>query len=449
MERLQKLVVIGCAGTGGPAAMLAKTLAPEVEVTVIREEENFLTRCATPYIASGDVTVDSSVKDDQILLGKGITLVDSPATAIDREAKNVLVANGTSYGYDRLLLAMGARATVPKIAGADLPGVFVIRTSRDATNILTWINTRRVRRAIVVGAGAVGLETGYLLASKGITAYVVELFDHVFPGAFDSDMSEPIEHYLTREGLHLRLGQKVQGVLGTSAVEGVELSTGEVIEAAMVVMSTGVRCNTELAEQAGLEMGTRCLKVNDYLQTSDPDIYAAGDLIEYQSAVTGDRLLGQVRPNAVIGGRVIAKNVLGYKVKFPPLINSFATKLFDLSVASAGISESAAKREGMSVVSAKVDAMSKHAMIKGKKPYTVKLVFDADSTKIIGGQIVSESECAVRYIDVIALAIRSGMTAGELATFRCAGQPELSPEPSAEPISLAAETAFRKLCEPD
>jgi len=154
MHNLQKLVVIGCAGTGGPAAMLAKTLAPELQVTVIREEENFLTRCATPYIASGDVTVDSSVKDDQILLSKGITLVDSKATAIDREAKRVTTADAASYGYDKLVLAVGARATIPKIAGADLTGVFVIRTSRDATDILTWINTRRVRRAMVVGAGA-------------------------------------------------------------------------------------------------------------------------------------------------------------------------------------------------------------------------------------------------------------------------------------------------------
>jgi len=279
--------------------------------------------------------------------------------------------------------------------------------------------------------------------------YVVEMLDHALPATFDPDMSEPIERYLTSEGLQLRLGQKVERILGSAAVEGVALSTGETIEAEMVLMSTGVRCNTELAEQAGLEIGTRGVKVNEYLQTSDPDIYAGGDLIEYQSAVNGEPVLGQVRPNAVIGGRVIAKNVLGYKVKFPPLINSFATKLFDLSVASAGIPESAAGREGMTVVSAKTNAMSKHAMMKGKKPYTVKLVFDTDSTKIIGGQIVSESECAVRYIDVIALAIRFGMTAIELATFRCAGQPELSPEPSAEPISLAAEEASRKLREPD
>ena len=447
MKELQKLVVIGCGGTGGPAAILAKALAPEIEVTLIREEENFLTRCATPYIAGGEATVEASVKDDQVLLSKGITLVDSKATAVDKKAKSVVVADGTSYRYDKLVLAMGARATVPRIPGADLSGVFVIRTSRDATDILTWINTRRVKRAIIVGAGAVGLEVAYILASKGITAYVVELLEHVFPGAFDSDMSEPIEQYLTKQGLQLRLGQKVEKVLGKTAVVGAQLSTGETIEAQMAVMSTGVRCNRELAEQAGLELGARGVKVNEYLQTSDPDIYAAGDLIEYESAVTGKPVLGQIRPNAVIGGRIIAKNALGYKLKFPPLINSFATKLFDLSVASAGITESTAQREGMTVISTKVGATSKHVMIKGTKPYTVKLIFEKKSGKSIGGQIVGESECAVRYIDVVALAIRTGMTAGELATFRAASQPELSPDPGAEPIALAAEEGFRRLNE--
>ena len=448
MDKVERIVVIGCAGVGGPAAMMTKTLAPEVEVTVIREEENFVTRCATPYIASGDVTVDSSVKDDGILADKGIRLVDQRATRIDRAAKQVVAADGNTYGYDKLVLAAGARAVIPPIEGADLKGVYVLRTSRDATNILQWINDRRVRQAIVIGAGAVGLEIAYLLASKQIKVCVIEMFDHVLPMTLDPDMSEHIERYLTDRGLELRLSTRIEAVLGSQEVEGVELSTGGRLDAQMIIVSAGVRCNTELAREAEIEIGNRGVKVNEYLQTSDPDIYAAGDLIEYESAITGKPVLGQIRPNAVIGGRVIAKNILGYRIKFPPLVNSFATTLFDLAVASAGITESAAKAEGIAVVSAKKDAMSKHSMLKGKKPYTVKLVFSKDDARIIGGQIVSSSECPARYIDVIALAIRSKLTALDLATFRCAGQPELSPEPSAEPISIAADQAFRELYKP-
>jgi len=446
MDKVERIVVIGCAGVGGAAAMMTKTLAPEVEVTVIREEENFVTRCATPYIASGDVTVDSSVKDE-FLVSKGIRLVEYKATAIDRTAKQVAAADGNTYSYDNLILATGASAVIPPIEGADLNGVYALRTSRDATNILQWINDRRVRQAILIGAGAVGLEIGYLLASKQIKVCVIEMLEHALPMTFDSDMSGQIEGYLVDMGLDLKLGTKVEKILGSQTVEGVELSTGERLDAQMIVVSAGVRCNTELAQQAGLETGKRGVKVNEYLQTSDPDIYAAGDLIEYESAVTGSPILGQIRPNAVLGGRVIAKNILGYRVKFPPLVNSFATKVFDLAIAAAGMTESAAKAEGIAVVSAKKDAMSKHSMLNGKKPYTVKLIFSKDDARIIGGQIVSSSECPARYIDVIALAIRSKLTALDLATFRCAAQPELSPEPIAEPISVVADQAFRELYE--
>ena len=299
-----------------------------------------------------------------------------------------------------------------------------------------------------IGAGAVGLEIGYLLVSKQIKVCVIEMLEHVLPVTFDPDMSDQIERYLTDRALELRLNTRVEKILGSQEVKGVELSTGEKLDAQMIIASAGVRCNTELAREAEIEIGNRGVKVNEYLQTSDPDIYAAGDLIEYESAITSKPVLGQICPNAVIGGRVIAKNILGYRVRFPQLVNSFATKLFDTSVAAAGITESAAKAQGIAVVSAKKDAMNKHSMLKGKKPYTVKLIFSKDGAKTIGGQIVSWSECPARYIDVIALAIRSKLTVLDLATFRCAGQPELSPEPSAEPISIAAEQAFRELYEP-
>jgi len=200
-----------------------------------------------------------------------------------------------------------------------------------------------------------------------------------------------------------------------------------------------------LAEKAGLASGKFGLKVNEYLQTSDPDIYAGGDMVEYPGHVTGKPMLGQLRPNAVIAGRVIAKNILGYEIKYPPFINSFATKFFDKTIAAAGLTESQAQKEGIEVISAKQTSASKHSMMRERKPYTVKLIFDRQSEKLIGGQIVSDSECPVKSIDVIALAIRTGLNVLDLTTLRCAGQPELSPDPGMEPIALAAERVFKAL----
>ena len=445
VTQIKRLVIIGCAGAGGPAAMMAKRLDSSLEVTLIREEENFLVRCAVPYICAGDCTVESSVKDESVFHNVGTKLVNSRATDIDRAHKTVTVEDGSVYSYDKLVLATGASPSLPPIPGIDLDGVFTVRTSRDAQCINEWIAGNSVRKAMVIGAGAIGLEIAALLSTKGIGTVVVEMLDHVFPSALDVDMAAEVEEYLRGQGLDLRLQQRISRITGDNKVAGVELSSGEKIEAETVILAGGIKPRLELAEAAGLEVGKLGLKVNKYLQTSDQDIYAAGDMIEFESMSTGKPVLGQLRPNAVIGGRVIAMNALGYQIEFPKLVNTFATKLMDLSLGATGITEEFALQEGMEIVCAKRSARSKHAMIEGGKPFTVKLIFDRKSQTIVGGQIVGYSEVLAKQIDVLGTAIKGGMTALDLTTLRCAGQPELSPEPGAEPISLAAGDAFLEL----
>ena len=447
MNQPRKIVIVGCSGCGALAALMMKKLKPSLEVTIIREpqEKGLLTRCATPYICCGDVMVDPSYKDDSIFTEKGIRLVNVTAVGIDREKRKVTTSDGNTYPYDKLVLAVGAKPVMPPIPGIDLPGIFTLRTSGDAVNILNWINSKRVKNVVLLGAGAIGIEKAYLLSRQGLKVTLVEILNNIMPNVLDPDMAEEIQIYMEKKGVQLKLNQKVTVINGKGSVESVTLTSGEEINADMVVISAGARCNIELAKDAGLVLGKFGLKVNQNLQTQDPDIYAGGDLIEYQSHVTGRPTLGQLRPNAVIAGRVIAKNILGFDVKFPPLINSFCTKFFDKSIAGAGITELEAKKEGIEVVTAKQDSISKHSMMRERKPYVLKLIFEKQSQKLIGGQIVSDAECPVRYIDVIALAVRCGLKVLDLTTLRCAGQPELSPDPGREPIALAAENAFDKL----
>ncbi len=445
MDKVGKVVVIGCSGAGALAARMLKSLEPSVDVTIIREEEEqgLLTRCATPYICFGHVLTDPSYKDDSIFTKAGINLVNVRAVSIDRERKTVTTADGKDYSYDRLVLATGAKSIIPPISGTDLSGVFTLRTSGSAVNILHWLNTHRVRSAVLIGGGAISIEIAYLAAQHGIKITLVEMLKHILPNALDTDMSEGVESYMKEQGIDLRLSEQVKTINGNSKVEGCLLASGEKIGADMVIICAGAEPRSELAQKAGLEIGKLGLKVNSYLQTSDPDIYSAGDIIEYPSYITGKPIRGQLRPNAVIGGRVVAKNILGYGLEFPLLINSFATKFFDKSIAGTGITESEAVNEGIDVISAVQSSASKHSMMRGRKPYTVKLIFGKKDKKIIGGQIVSDSECPVKHIDTIAVTIRAGWTALELTTLRCAGQPELSPDPGMEPIALAAETIER------
>ncbi len=447
MDQTKRIVVIGCSGAGASAAKMVKKLKPSLDVTIIREQEErgLLTRCATPYIASGNVTVDSSYKDDKIFSEQGIKLVNVKAVGVDRKAKKVTTADGISYLYDKLILTTGARPVILPISGIDLPGVFTLRTSGDAINILNWVNSKRVKNVVVIGAGAIGIEIAYLIAQHGVNIVLVEMLEHIMQMVLDSDMSKEVEKYIKEKKIGLKLNQKAKSIIGQKKVKGVELSLGKKVKAEMVIVSGGIQPNIELAQKAGLKIGRLGLKVNDNLQTSDADIYAAGDLIEYKSFITGKPMFGQLRPNAVISGRIAAKNILGYNVKFPGLINSFATKFFDKSIAGCGITESEAKENEIDVISARQSSISKHSMMRDKKPYVVKLVFNKQTKKIIGGQIVSDSGCPVKHIDVIALAIKCGLTALDLTTLRCAGQPELSPDPGIEPLSLAAESVFERL----
>jgi len=446
MARIKKVVSIGCSGCGALTALMLKKLKPSLEVTIIREpqEKGLLTRCATPYICCGDVMVDPSYKDDSIFTEKGIRLVNVKATGIDRKKKVVTTTDGNTYSYDKLVLAVGAKPVMPPISGIDLQGVFTLRTSGDAVNILNWINSRRVRDVSLLGAGAIGVEKAYLLSRQGLKVTLVEMLNNVMPNVLDSDMAGEVQHYMEDKGVELKLNQKVIAIKGKGNVESVTLASGKEIKAGMVVVSAGARSNVGLADRAGLKIGRFGLKVDQNLRTLDPDIYAGGDIIEYESHITGKPALGQLRPNAVIAGRVIAKNILDFDVKFPPLINSFCTKFFDKSIAGAGITEQEARKEGIETITAKEKSVSKHSMMRNRKIYTVKLVFEKKSQKLIGGQIVSDSECPVKHIDVIAMAIRCGLKVLDLTTLRCAGQPELSPDPGKEPIALAAENAFDK-----
>ena len=444
MTKVNKLVIIGCAGMGGLAAMMAKRIDPSLDVTLIREEENFLTRCATPYISVERATVEESVKPDGMFHSAGTKLVDVKATSIDREKKTVTTADGEAYPYDKLIVATGGRAIVPQIPGVDLEGIFTLRTSRDAVGIRDWVNEKGAKNAVVYGAGATGLEMAAVLREKGLNVTMVVRSYIGRTVGLDTDMSSELQKHYEEKGVVIKSREVVTKIIGDTAVEAVELSSGDKIDADIVILSIGVHPNIEIAEDAGLRVGEYGLEVNEYLQTSDPDIYAGGDLVEYEHLVTKKSILGQIRPNAVIGGRIAAKNALGYEIKFPKLLNSFAAKLFDKSIASTGVTEGIAKAEGIDVFVTQKEAKSKHVMMEGGKPYTVKLIFDRDTKRIIGAQIIADDERSVRYIDVITLAIRSGWTALDLTTLRCAGQPELSPEPSAEPIAVAAEDAFQE-----
>lgn len=384
-----------------------------------------------------------------MLTDQHITVLHNEVTAIDRAAKTVTLADGRKLPYTKLYLATGSSSFVPPIEGRDLQGVMTLRGLPDAERIREHLAAGKTRNIVFIGAGFISMEAATLLAEQHAGAYtitIVELMDRPLPLMLDGDMSAVVRAYLEEKGLRFRTGEKVERIVGMDGrVTGVQLASGETLDADMVFLNVGVRPNTQLAVDAGLEMAKFGIRVNTFQETSDPDILAGGDCVEKCNFLTKKPAPGQLRGPAVVQGRLAAKRLAGYDIEFPGVLDAGGCKMFDLTITATGFTEENAAREGFATVSAVVDSRSKHAMIPGVKPWKLKLVFDRNTERLIGGQIVSHTVTMAREIDAVTAFILGGKTVRDLTTFTSACNPDISSEPSAEPITIAAEQALQKL----
>ncbi len=399
-------------------------------------------------MVAGLVTGESIVNPDKMFDNAGINLIKARARSVDAGRKSVNLSDGRDIPYDKLILATGASPITPSIEGSDLEGVFTLRSLNDAQRMREYLDESGPRNLVFIGAGFISLETATLLSASeaDYRITIVELLDRPLPLMLDGDMAARISEYLIESGLDLKMGRRVVKVNGRNGkVSRVELDNGESVEADMVSLNVGARPNIELAAEAGLKIGSFGIVVNKYLETSDPDILAAGDAIENYHFITKRPVPIQLRGPAVIQGRLAAKRLAGYEIEFPGLLGNSAVKLFEKSIAATGLTEEQAAREGFATVCATVDSRSKHGMIPGMKPWTIKLVFDRNTQRLIGGQIISDAEAPVKEIDAVNALILGGKTIPDLTVLMNAGNPDCSSEPSAEPIAIAAEQALQKL----
>ena len=402
-----------------------------------------------PHVVAGLVAPESIVNPDTVFSNNRIDLIIDEATHIDAKGKRVALSGGGQIAYDKLILTTGASPFIPPIEGRDLKGVFAMRSLGDAEQIRGHLEQATPRKLVFIGAGFISLEVASLLVATRPQNYdvtIIELLDHPLPLMIDRDMAAAVLNDFEERGLRMLLGRKVERIVSHDGrVSGVELNDGRRIDADMVLMNVGVRPNLELAGEIGLDMGRYGIRVNRFLETSAPDVLAAGDCVEKEHFITGQPVPGLLRGPAVIQGRLTAKRLAGLAVEFPGVLNNSACKLFDKSIASTGLTQEQAQKEGFNAVTATVTSRSKHGMIPGARPCTLRLVFDRKSQKLLGGQIVGDSEMSAKEIDNINALILGGKTVSDLTTLMCAGNPDISSEPSLEPISVAAEQALQEM----
>ena len=436
-----RIVVIGSGTAGSNFALFARKLDRKAEIVVIGKEPTMqYSPCALPFVLGGRIEKpeDVIVFPNEFYEKQRIKLMlGTEAKAIDRGRKVVVTDEG-EVPYDRLVLAIGSRAFVPPIKGAENEGVFTLKSLDDVRKLKAFIAEKKPKKAVVVGAGLIGLEGAVAFRELDIDVLVVELMDRLLPTMLDRDTAKVVQRHLEEHGIGFKFNAGVSEIVG-SPVKAVRIGEEET-EADLVLIATGVRANTDLAKGAGLEVG-RGIIVNEYLQTSDPDIYAIGDCAEVVDAVTGERILSQLGTTAVRMAKVAAENIFGRNVKFRPVFNTAITELFELEIGTFGMSEERAKRKGLETAVGKFKGSTKPEYYPGGKPITVKLIFRKADRRLIGAQIVGGERVWGRIMTLSALA-QKGATVEDVVYLETAYAPPISP--TIDPISVAAEMALRK-----
>jgi NADPH-dependent 2,4-dienoyl-CoA reductase/sulfur reductase-like enzyme/rhodanese-related sulfurtransferase len=353
---------------------------------------------------------------------KGFTVLDqTEAKKINRAEKTVTVEDlrtgeTRELPYDKLVLATGASPFVPRMEGTDLNGVHRLYNPHHAEAIKTAVNLG-CSKVAVVGGGLIGMETCGAFVTRGCSTTVIEMMPTLVPNLLDEEMALLLENYLKSKGVNIVKGSPVAKIIndGNGNTAGVETADGHIIEADMVILAIGVRPNTELAVEAGLEIGpTRAIVVNEYLQTSDPNIYAGGDCVECTNLLTGEKVFAPLGSTANKHGRIIADNITGKKTKFPGVGGTAVFKTLDWNCGTTGMTERKAKDLGIDVVTTITPRYDYSSYIPGAKYTIIKLIADRTSCKVLGCQVVGEGD-GVKRIDVVATAIKFGSNVKDIS----------------------------------
>ena len=439
-----KVIIVGGVAGGATAAARIRRLDEMAEIVVF-ERSGFISyaNCGLPYYI-GDVITDA----EELTLQTPESFysrfrvdmrVHHEVTAIHPEKKTVSVKNlktGERFeeSYDKLILSPGAKPTKPRFPGADLDKVFTLRTVEDTLRIKNYINENHPQSVVLAGGGFIGLELAENLCELGMDVTVVEYAKQLM-SPFDLDMAAFIHNEMRKHGVKLVLGRAVEGLEEKDDGIKVLLRDDASLHADMVVLAIGVTPDTVLAKDAGLELGIKgSIIVNDRMETSIPDIYAAGDAVQVKNFVTGEDALISLAGPANKQGRIIADNVCGLDSRYKGSQGSSVIKVFDMTAALTGINERTAKAMGIDADTVILSPMSHAGYYPGGKVMTMKVVFEKGSYRLLGAQIVGY-EGVDKRIDVLATAIRAGMKATDLKELDLAYAPPYSS--AKDPVNMA------------
>ncbi len=439
----KKVVIIGGVAGGASAAARLRRLDENAHIVVVERGPYIsFANCGLPYYLGGTIQDRAALTLQTPESFKARFNIDvrvfSEAVSIQPDNKTITIHNhntGEEYeeSYDSLILSMGADAAMPPIPGIDSKKVFTVRNIPDTVAVKTYIEEHQAKKAVVAGGGFIGLEVAENLRDLGMDVTLVEMADQVIP-SIDADMAAQVHGHMRQKGLHLLLGSALQKIEDTET--GVSLTVnGEPIDADLLVMAIGVRPASEIAVKAGLPANAKgALIVNSAMETGVEGIYAVGDLIEITHFVTGEKGYIPLAGPANKQGRIAADNICGIPSRYTGTQGSSILKVFDLAVASTGITEKTAKALHLNYEKSFTFSANHATYYPGATNMSIKTIFEKDTGKILGVQIVGNDGVDKRC-DVFATAIRAGMTAKDLTELELCYAPPFGS--AKDPVNMA------------
>ena len=448
-----KYMIIGAVAGGASTAARLRRLDEHADI-VIFEKGAFISyaNCGLPYYI-GDVIRDRNALFVQTAAAFHRRFdIDvrtmTEVTAIDRASKTVTALNrisGETYteSYDKLVLSPGAEPVRPPLPGIALPGIFTLRNVADTDLIKAYVQRKDVQRAVVVGAGFIGLEMAENLSGLGLDVTVIEMGNQVL-APLDFPIAALAQRHIRAHGVHLKLESAVAAFEPAASGLQVLLKDGENLPADLVILSIGVRPDTRLAVDAGLETGpARGIRVNEYLQTSDPDIYAVGDAIEFENPVTGVSMNTYLAGPANKQGRICANNIVQGNVQsYTGAINTAIVKVFDMTVATAGMASKHLQNAGIRHLVSTTHSGAHAGYYPGSRQMTIQLAFSPENGRLFGAQVAGY-EGVDKRIDILSSVIQRKGTIYELAEFEHAYAPPYSS--AKDPVNMAGFVAENML----
>ncbi|WP_088552757.1 FAD-dependent oxidoreductase [Calderihabitans maritimus] len=444
----KKIVIIGGVAAGAGAAAKARRTDEQARI-IIFEKGPYVSfaNCGLPYYVGHQIKERNElflVTPERFRQRFNIDVrVNHEVTAINPEERKVEVVDhftGNTFieTYDKLIIATGASPIKPPIEGVNLNNVYHLWTVPDADAVKAFIQQNKPQQAVVVGGGFIGLEAVENLLKYGIKVHLVEMLPQVMP-AFDQEMTVPLVKHLRQLGVEIHLNDGVAKFLGTGEVNGVQLASGKIISAPLVILAVGVKPNTELAEKAGLAIGEKGgIVVDTRMRTSNPDIYAAGDVVEIYHLVSGKKVRIPLAGPANKQGRVAGANAAGGDLEFKGAYGTSIVKVGKLTAAKTGLNEREARDAGFDYQVSYTHSPDHAGYYPGAETMMVKVIFEKSTGRLLGGQIVGPKGVDKR-IDVLATAIYSQLTVYDLEDLDLAYAPPYSS--AKDPVIIAGMAA--------